>query len=101
MDANQENSLKIVVDESLEDGTYANMAYTAHTSSEFILDFIQLIPNSPVAKVKSRVILAPEHVKRLMYILQQGVADYEKAFGTIRLEEEQQVPHISGVRGEA
>jgi hypothetical protein len=77
------NHLNIELTEELAEGTYANLALIAHSSSEFVVDFIRMMPGAPKAKVKSRVILTPEHAKRLMLALQDNVVKYEDKFGTI------------------
>ena len=77
------NQLNIELTEEVAEGTYANLALIAHSSSEFVLDFIRMMPGTPIAKVKSRVILTPEHSKRLMLALQENVVKYEEKFGTI------------------
>ena len=77
------NQLNIELSEEVAEGTYANLALIAHSSSEFVLDFIRMMPGTPKAKVKSRVILTPEHAKRLMLALQDNVVKYEEKFGKI------------------
>ena len=66
------------------EGTYANLAIVSHSLSEFILDFVRVMPNMPKAKVKSRIVLTPEHAKGLMQALQQQVQKYEEEYGPIR-----------------
>ena len=61
-----EQKINIEVDEKTADGTYSNLAIINHSISEFIIDFIALMPGAPKAKVKSRIILTPEHAKRLL-----------------------------------
>ena len=60
----KQKQLNIAIDENIADGVYSNLAIINHSKSEFIIDFINVMPGSPKAKVKSRVILTPEHVKR-------------------------------------
>lgn len=83
MEQNNENQLDIELTEDVAQGVYSNLAVIAHSSSEFILDFIRLMPGLPKAKVQSRIILTPEHAKRLLAALQENVARYEKQFGPI------------------
>ena len=97
---NNENQLQIELKEEIAQGTYSNLAIITHSSSEFILDFIRVVPGVPKASVQSRVILAPEHAKRLMRALEENVTKYERVFGTIRLGDEEQLPPMS-IRGEA
>lgn len=82
--SNDNNQLNIELTEEIAQGIYSNLAVISHSSSEFILDFIRLMPGVPKAKVQSRIILTPEHAKRLLSALQENVAKYEKQFGTIK-----------------
>lgn len=101
---NKENpagQLQIELKDEVAQGTYANLAVITHSSSEFILDFIRVMPGLPKADVKSRVILTPEHAKRLMRALMDNVRKYESAFGPIHLPDEGRIPPLPGVTGEA
>ncbi len=84
----EENSkktqLKIEMKEDIAQGTYANLAMIAHSPTEFILDFLRMMPGVPKAEVKSRIILTPEHAKRLLNALKDNIAKYEHAHGEIR-----------------
>ena len=71
-------------------GTYANLAIITHSTSEFVFDFVRMLPGLPKAQVMDRVILAPEHAKRLLMALQDNIAKYESVFGEIKLVELQQ-----------
>jgi hypothetical protein len=82
--------LQIELKPEVAQGTYANLALLTHSSSEFILDFIAMMPGMPKAEVKSRVIMTPEHVKRLLFALQENVQKYEALFGNINLQPTQQ-----------
>jgi len=95
-----DNQLQIELKEEVAQGTYANLAIITHSSSEFILDFVRVMPGMPKAGVQSRIILAPEHAKRLLKALEDNLGKYERAFGPVRLSEEQ-MPPIINVRGEA
>lgn len=106
------NQLQIELKEEVAQGTYANLAIITHSSSEFIVDFVRVMPGLPKAGVQSRIVLTPEHAKRLMYALQENVAKYERNFGPIRMPEEMNggnngpdgktfIPPISGFKGEA
>ena len=66
-------------------GNYANFAIITHSSSDFIVDFARVLPGLPKPVVKSRVILAPEHAKRLLLALQENIMRYEHEFGTITI----------------
>lgn len=77
----KKNQVNIELPEDIAEGTYANMAIIAHSNSEFILDFIRMVPNVPKAKVKSRIILTPSHAKRLYKALKDNIEKYEKQSG--------------------
>lgn len=100
---NKENKLNIELSEEVAEGTYANLAMIAHSNSEFVIDFIRMMPGLPKAKVKSRIVLTPEHAKRLMKALQDNIEKYETTFGTIeRSEEAPKFPmNFGGTMGEA
>lgn len=98
---NQENNngqLQIELKEEVAQGTYANLAIITHSSSEFIMDFIRGMPK---AGVQSRIVLAPEHAKRLLRALEENVGKYERAFGPIRMPDEQPIPPLPNIKGEA
>ena len=85
---NQENNngqLQIELKEEVAQGTYANLAIITHSSSEFIMDFIRVMPGMSKAGVQSRIVLAPEHAKRLLRALEENIGKYERAFGSIRM----------------
>ena len=74
---NPDNQLQIELKEEVAQGTYANLAIITHSSSEFVLDFVRVLPGLPKAGVQSRVILAPEHAKRLQRALEENIAKYD------------------------
>lgn len=81
---NQENQINIELSAEVAEGTYSNLAIISHSSSEFVVDFIRIMPGTPKANVKSRIILTPEHAKRLLFALEENVAKYESVFGKIK-----------------
>jgi Protein of unknown function (DUF3467). len=85
----QQQSLQLELPQDVAQGEYANFAIITHSSSDFIIDFARVLPGVAKAQVKSRVILAPEHAKRLLGALQENILRYEKAFGPIRIPEQQ------------
>ena len=95
------NQLQIELKEDIAQGIYANLAVITHSSSEFIVDFVRVMPGMPKAGVKSRIVLAPEHAKRLLRALEENIGKYERTFGTIRLLDEQPIPPMTNVNGEA
>ncbi len=90
---NQNNEqLKIELSPEIAEGVYSNLAILTHSSAEFIIDFVRLLPGVSKANVKSRIVLAPEHAKRLLLALQDNIAKYEKVFGPIQLPGNQNNP---------
>ncbi|WP_247235929.1 DUF3467 domain-containing protein [Telluribacter sp. SYSU D00476] len=79
-----EQQINIELSEEMAEGIYSNLAMIAHSNSEFIVDFIRLMPGVPKAKVKARIILTPEHAKRLLLALNDNIRKYEDAHGTIQ-----------------
>ena len=79
----QEKQFNIELPEEIAEGVYSNLAIISHSQSEFVLDFIRIVPNVPKAKVKSRVILTPQHAKRLLKALVDNVNKFEAQHGKI------------------
>jgi hypothetical protein len=82
---NQNNQIQIELSDEIAQGTYSNLAIISHSSSEFILDFVRVVPGVPQAKVKSRIILTPEHAKRLLFALKENIDKFEKMNGNIQM----------------
>ncbi|HEU4719662.1 MAG TPA: DUF3467 domain-containing protein [Bacteroidia bacterium] len=82
-DKQQNQQLNIELNEDVASGIYSNLAIISHTNAEFVVDFIQIMPGVPKAKVKSRIILTPQHAKRLMKALRENVNRFESEFGSI------------------
>ena len=89
MEEQNENQLNIELSEEIAEGVYSNLAIITHSSSEFVLDFIRVMPGVPKAKVKSRIILTPEHVKRLLTALEDNIEKFETANGRIKIQQGQ------------
>lgn len=83
----QNNQINIELSEEIAEGIYANLAMIAHSSSEFVIDFIRLMPGVPKAKVKSRIVITPEHAKRLLRALEDNIEKYEASFGEVQQNE--------------
>ncbi len=81
---NTENRLNIELTDQMAEGVYSNLAIISHSSSEFIVDFVRVMPGVPKAPVKSRIVMTPENAKRLLNALQDNVSKYEGHFGTIK-----------------
>ena len=85
---NSNNGFSIEIADDIAEGVYSNLAIIAHSTSEFVIDFARLMPNTPKAKVKSRIILNAEHAKRLLLALQENITKFEKHNGKIILLEQ-------------
>lgn len=85
MNENNKQGIEIQLDEQVAQGNYCNLAIIAHSTSEFILDFATMLPGLPKARVKSRVVLTPEHAKRLLLSLQENITRYENNVGKINI----------------
>ena len=83
-DKNNQNQINIELTEDVAQGKYANLAIITHSSSEFVVDFVRVMPGVPKAKVNSRIILTPEHAKRLMLALQENIKKFESLHGSIK-----------------
>ena len=92
---NKQNQINIELSEEVAEGVYSNLAIISHSNSEFVLDFIRLVPNVPKAKVKSRVILTPQHAKRLLKALSDNVKKYEAQNGIIEEPDTPSFPPMS------
>jgi hypothetical protein len=90
----QQPAINIEISEEVAEGIYSNLAIISHSNAEFVVDFIRLMPNLPKAKVKSRIILTPQHAKRLLYALRDNVQKFEMQFGKIE-EPDQPLPPMN------
>ncbi|MFB6340782.1 DUF3467 domain-containing protein [Saccharicrinis sp. FJH2] len=100
----KKGQINIELTEEVAQGTYSNLAIITHSSSEFVVDFVRIMPGIPKAKVKSRIVLTPEHAKRLMLALQENIKKFESFHGTIDLPEggnNHNIPMGFGPQGEA
>ncbi len=84
-DKNKQNQINIELTDETGQGIYANLAVITHSSSEFVLDFVRIMPGLPKAKVQSRIILTPEHAKRLMGALQENISKFESVNGPVKI----------------
>lgn len=99
---NQDQQLNIELTEDMADGTYANLAIITHSFAEFVIDFVNVMPNVPKAKVKSRVVMTPQHAKRLMRALVENVKRFEAQHGPIKDGEATNMPFtFAGPTGQA
>ena len=88
----EENQINIELSEEVAEGVYSNLAIITHSHSEFIVDFVKMMPGVPKAKVKSRIILTPQHAKRLLQALKDNIDKFESLHGKIKSEEGNTLP---------
>jgi hypothetical protein len=81
---NQENQLNIELSEEVAEGIYSNLAIITHSQSEFVIDYIKMMPGVPKARVKARIILTPQHAKRLLHALSDNIQKFEQQNGKIK-----------------
>lgn len=85
---NEQPELNIQLDEEIAEGIYSNLVMIAHSPEEFVLDFIRVVPGIQNARVKSRIIVTPQHAKRLLSALEENIGRYEQAHGEIQTQGE-------------
>lgn len=101
-DNNQkQGQINIELDEKVAEGTYSNLAIINHSVSEFVIDFVSIMPGTPKSKVKSRIILTPQHAKRLLKALGDNINRFEKTHGEIKDYEQPPIPLNFGPTGQA
>ncbi|MDR6966981.1 hypothetical protein J2X31_000981 [Flavobacterium arsenatis] len=101
-DQNQnQGQINIELDEKTAEGIYSNLAIINHSASEFVLDYVCIMPGTPKAKVKSRIILTPQHAKRLLKAMGENIHRYELAHGEIKDSEQPPIPLNFGPTGQA
>ena len=93
--------INIELDEKVAEGIYSNLAIINHSPSEFVLDFVTIMPGVPKSKVKSRIILTPQHAKRLLKAIGENIQRFEQAHGEIKDSEHPQIPLNFGPTGQA
>jgi hypothetical protein len=97
----QQEQINIELDEQTAEGIYSNLAIINHSSSEFVLDFVSIMPGIPKAKVKSRIVLTPQHAKRLLKAIGENIHRFEVAHGEIKDTEQAPIPLNFGPPGQA
>jgi hypothetical protein len=83
-DQKDQNQISIELNDEIAQGIYSNLAVITHSAAEFVIDFVRIVPGTLKAQVKSRIILTPEHTKRLVAALQENIARYESVHGSIK-----------------
>lgn len=91
---NTNQQINIELSEEVAEGTYSNLAIITHSPSEFVIDFIRVMPGMPKAPVKSRIILTPEHAHRLMHALEDNIDRFESVHGPIREDDEDDITNV-------
>ena len=97
----KKGQINIELDEKTAEGTYSNLAIINHSVSEFVVDFVSIMPGTPKSKVKSRIILTPQHAKRLLKALADNVHRFEQSHGEIKDYEQPPIPLNFGPTGQA
>jgi uncharacterized protein (DUF1778 family) len=97
----KDQSINVEIDEKTAEGIYSNLAVINHSASEFVVDFVSIMPATPKAKVKSRVILTPEHAKKLVKALENNISNFEAAHCEIKEYQQPTIPINFGKMGEA
>ncbi len=98
---NPDNQINIELPEDIAEGVYSNLAIVSHSPQEFVIDFVRVMPGIPKAKVKSRVVVTPEHAKRLMKALVDNIKKYEAQFGVINDRDAPMIPMNFGPTAQA
>ncbi len=86
------NQLNIEITEEIAEGQYANLAIITHSHAEFVIDFVNVMPGTPKSKVKSRLIMTPQHAKRFMKAIAENISRFEDAHGHIQDLEQVEIP---------
>ena len=102
MENQNNNQINIELSEEMAEGIYSNLAIITHSNSEFVVDFVRIMPGVPKAKVKSRIVLTPEHAKRLFLALGDNITKYEEQNGAISIQDAPAFPmNFGGPTGQA
>lgn len=96
MEENKDQQIQIDLPADVADGIYSNLAIISHSNTEFILDFVRMMPGIPKAKVMSRIILTPEHAKKLLGALQDNIQKFEQHNGQIKQNNTFTLPNLGG-----
>lgn len=90
------SQINIEISEETSEGTYANLVIITHSHSEFVVDFVNVMPGTPKSKVKSRIILTPFHAKRFMKAIAENIQKFEDANGMIQDTKSVEIPFNFG-----
>ncbi len=97
----KQGQINIDLDENVAEGIYSNLAIINHSVSEFVIDYVSIMPGVPKSKVKSRIILTPQHAKRFLKALNENVKRFENAHGEIKDYDQPPMPLNFGPTGQA
>jgi len=97
----KQGQINIELDDTIAQGIYSNLAIINHSASEFVLDFVSIMPGTPKSKVKARIILTPQHAKRFLKALNENIKRFENAHGEIKEFDQPHLPLNFGPTGEA
>ncbi len=96
MNEPNQSQLNIEISEEVAEGQYANLAIITHSHAEFVIDFVNVMPGTPKSKVKSRLIMTPQHTKRFMKALIENISRFEDSHGDIQDLEQVEIPMTFG-----
>ena len=97
----KQGQINIELDAEIAQGIYSNLAIINHSKSEFVIDYVSIMPSVPKSKVKSRIILTPQHAKRFLQALNDNIRRFEKQHGEIKDYQQPPIPINFGPTGEA
>lgn len=89
MDNNDKKGLSLDLKPEVAKGSYSNLAIISHSPSEFVIDFATMLPGLQKPEISNRIVMNPEHAKRLLNALADNITKYESQFGTIELRSQQ------------
>jgi hypothetical protein len=82
----QEQQIQVEIDDLTAQGVYSNLAVISHSENEFVIDFVFVQPQNLKAKVRSRIITSPQHIKRFLLALEENIKKYESVYGEIKVD---------------
>lgn len=97
----ENEGLSLELDDKVAEGIYSNLAVINHSATEFVVDFVSVMPGMPKGKVRSRIVLTPDHAKRLLNALADNIQKFENAYGKIVDNNNRHAIPLFGMTGEA
>ena len=89
---NSQKKINIEIKEDVASGVYSNLVVINHSPTEFVFDFVTMMPGFSKAKVSSRIILAPQHAKKFLTALNKNITNFEKQNGSIKAVDSNKIP---------